>query len=194
VLRLENVLISNNATLLTLWIEPGRQKRDLIPNKQLGPVFTNQESYSLVVSKKIKDQKGVSMQKDLIHSFQITDADRVKPTINTWKIDFIEVNSRSNLVIRCNESIDYGSSLGNIVVLDSNDNEVMGDWVLLDQETVLSFNPNQSWKKDTYQIYFDAGIEDLAGNNLDRLFDRQLDTSSSKEPPVKRHQLEFSVK
>ncbi len=194
VLRLENALISDNATLLTLWIEPGRQKRDLIPNKQLGPVFNNQENYSLIISKNIKDNKGVSMQKDFIHPFLITDTDRVKLAINTWEINSIEANSRGNLLIKCDEPIDYGSSLNNITILNSNDQEVTGTWDLLNQEKVIAFKPKEPWKKDSYEVHFDAGIEDLAGNNLYRLFDNELHTISDKEIPIESYKLEFIIK
>ncbi len=192
ILPLENPLISDDRTLLTLWIEPGRQKRGLGPNKQLGPVF-NKETYRLIVTKDIKDNNGVSMQEDFIHSFSIGNTDRIKPTIDDWKIDIPEINSISKLLIECSESIDYGSIQDNIHIIDNSMQEIKGTWQLLEEETILSFQPREPWKKGNYQILCNPEIEDLAGNNLSRLFDKEIKNSSNEESINQKYSLRFTI-
>ena len=41
------------------------------------------------------------------------------------------------------------------------------------------FKPTQDWDKETYIIKCDSIIEDLAGNNLERLFDRDITVEES---------------
>ncbi|WP_299241533.1 Ig-like domain-containing protein [uncultured Aquimarina sp.] len=192
ILPLENPLISDDKTVLTLWIEPGRQKRGLKPNQQLGPVF-NKETYRLIVTKNIKDNNGVSMQKDFIHSFSIGDTDRIKPTIDDWKIDIPKTNSTSKLLIRCNESMDYGSVQDNIYIVDSSMQEIKGTWQLLEQETILSFQPIELWKNGYYQILCNPEIEDLAGNNLNRLFDKEIKNTSNNQSNHQKYSLGFTI-
>ncbi|WP_152538526.1 Ig-like domain-containing protein [Aquimarina macrocephali] len=192
-LSLENALISDNGKLLTVWIEPGRQKRDLIPNTLLGPVFENGKTYKLVVLKKLKDANGISMQQDFIHSFRVTIADRVKPDIKSWKIQFPKVNSKSRLLISCYESLDYGSTLNSVTIINAKEEKIDGNWQYTDHESTLSFTPLHPWKKGNYKILFDTHIEDLAGNNLDRLFDSEIGLSDMKQLPIE-YKLEFNVK
>ncbi|AXT49764.1 hypothetical protein D1818_02620 [Aquimarina sp. BL5] len=192
ILPLENPLISDDRRLLTIWIEPGRQKRGLGPNKELGAVF-NKETYRLIVTKDIKDINGVSMQEDFIHSFCIGNTDRIKPTINDWKIGIPKINSISKLLIQCSESLDYGSVQGNIHIVDKSMQEIKGTWQLLEQETILSFQPREAWKKGDYQILCNPEIEDLAGNNLSRLFDTEIKKTSNQETTNQQYSLEFSI-
>ncbi|MHA7057378.1 Ig-like domain-containing protein [Aquimarina sp. M1] len=194
ILPLENVLVSEDGTVLTIWMEPGRQKRGLKPNQQLGEIFKNGESYHLLISREIKDNKGVPMKAGFNHNFKITTADRVKPNIDEWKINLPKINSLSNLTIKSTEPLDYGSCIDNVTVIDNQQLEVKGSWKLLDNETVLSFTPLEPWKKDNYQILFGPTIEDLAGNNFNRLFDNKIDHSSNQDTPVKDHKLTFLLK
>ncbi|WP_378173819.1 Ig-like domain-containing protein [Aquimarina sp. SS2-1] len=194
ILTLENVLISENGTLLTVWMEPGRQKRGLIPNQQLGPVFKEKETYRFMVSKEIKDMNGVSMNIGYKHKFQVTSEDRTKPSIKDWKINVPNVNSVSKLIIHTDESLDYGSCIRNIIVFDSNQMEIEGSWNIDDKETVLSFTPLKPWKNDNYQIVFSEVIEDLAGNTLNRLFDQNMNNDLNPKFTPKRHKLDFNIK
>ena len=45
---------------------------------------------------------------------------------------------------------------------------------LKDEETVLEFRPESPWAKGSYIIESEERLEDLAGNNLNRLFDRDI--------------------
>ncbi|MDH7445543.1 Ig-like domain-containing protein [Aquimarina sp. 2201CG14-23] len=179
-LPLENALVSDDSTLLTIWIEPGRQKRGLKPNKKLGAVFVVGETYTLLVSKRIKDTKGVSMQENYSHSFLITSSDRLSPNVKDWKIKAPVMNSVVDLEIQCNEAMDYGSTIDRIKIFNSDHIEIQGIWACRDKETLLAFTPIDPWKKDHYQILFDPSIEDLAGNNLERLFDSNINNSLPK--------------
>ncbi|EZH75581.1 hypothetical protein ATO12_02000 [Aquimarina atlantica] len=193
-LSLENALISNHGKLLTVWVEPGRQKRDLIPNKQLGPVFKNENSYKLVVLKKLKDINGISMHDNFIHSFQITNADRIKPDINSWKIQAPKVNSKSRLLISCHEPLDYGSTQNSITVINTKGEKINGNWQFTDHESTMFFTPLHPWKKGNYNILLQPHIEDLAGNNLDRLFDSEITDTISSHILPKVHKIKFSIK
>ncbi|MDY8135872.1 hypothetical protein [Aquimarina sp. 2201CG5-10] len=193
ILPLENALISDDGKLLTVWIEPGRQKRGLNPNKKLGGVFEIGGSYNLIISKKLKDQIGISMSKDYVHSFQVTEPDRTKPDINSWQVICPKAITSSNLIINCKETLDYGSSLSNLTII-RNGNEIEGSWQLTNKETSLVFTPDQPWKKGDYQILFYPQLEDLAGNNLERLFDQEIHkTAHNKTNPVSYYNTDFSI-
>ncbi|WP_299896465.1 Ig-like domain-containing protein [uncultured Aquimarina sp.] len=192
ILPLENILINRDKTLVTLWIEPGRQKRKLIPNQLLGSVFTPRENYRIIISKNIKDSNGVSMQKDYIKSFSIIDADRSKPNISQWHIEHPKKESLSPLIIKCYEPLDYGSVLENINISYKNQ-IIRGTWELSNNERIIQFLPKKKWKLGNYQINFNKTIEDLAGNNLSRLFDNEIDNTEDVNATNQEHILEFSI-
>ncbi|TSE11414.1 Ig-like domain-containing protein [Aquimarina algiphila] len=190
-LSLENALISEDGKLLTVWIEPGRQKRDLIPNKQLGPVFENDAMYQLIVLKNIKDRQGVSMQKDFTHLFKITYADRIQPSMGSFKI--LPPENNDDLVIFLGESMDYGSTLNSMKIINAEKQEIYGEWQLTNNESTLIFTPKHPWKKGQYQVLIDSRLEDLAGNNLNRLFDSGVSILDKKQL-CDEYKLEFSIK
>ena len=62
ILDLGAPLLSADGTLLTVWIEPGRQKRLLGPNRHLGSVFDIEQNYTLHISNTLKDAQGIALE------------------------------------------------------------------------------------------------------------------------------------
>jgi len=173
-LPLETPLLSEDGTLLTLWIEPGRQKRDLGPNRELGEVLTPGKSYTLVIDKDLKDREGISIQADYIHSFTVASPDRVQPTITSWVIEIPKNNTKESLRILLQESLDYGSLQNSLQLVDYSGEIVEGEFEIRTNYKNIVFKPLQNWKRGSYVIQCKPVIEDLAGNNLERLFDRDV--------------------
>ena len=75
-------LWNHDFTQLTIWIEPGRIKRGLGPNIELGPVFQLGEKYSLRISEHFRDENGIEMDQQYVKSFVVGEADRSKLNID----------------------------------------------------------------------------------------------------------------
>jgi len=195
ILPLENTLVSEDKTLITIWIEPGRQKRGLIPNSKQGAVFNPNKTYKLIISNQLKDSEGVPMSADYIHSFKVEYPDRIKPNITNWNIQRPEINSLSSLLIHTNESLDYGSILNNIYIINAQNQKTEGDWRLIQQEKTLSFIPIKPWTQGSYKVLFHAEIEDLAGNNLHKLFDKDIRKNNLQNTNTSHpeYQLDFVI-
>ncbi len=181
-LPLETPLLSEDGKLLTLWIEPGRQKRDLGPNRELGEVLILNKSYTLIIDKELKDTQGIAMQEKYMHSFKVGNFDRIKPSIISWKIDVPKVNTREALRINFQEYLDYGSLKGALEIVNESGTIIDGDFTINVNQNFALFKPAQDWGKGTYILKCDSIIEDLAGNNLERLFDR--DVTVKKIDPI----------
>ncbi|KAA1243906.1 Ig-like domain-containing protein [Aquimarina sp. RZ0] len=194
ILHIENALLSDQNTLLTIWIDPGRQKRDLSPNIKLGAVFKKNNSYTLIISKKLKDHQGIPMQQNFNHQFNITEADRIQPNIDFWKIQTPKADSKADLIINCEESLDYGSSLEGVLLTNSIEGTVPGNWKLIDHESVFVFTPADTWRSGRYTISFDKNIEDLAGNNLERLFDSDITNHANTGLNKKEYKIAFTIR
>jgi hypothetical protein len=47
---------------------------------------------------------------------------------------------------------------------------------IVNAEEKVNFTPAKPWSAGTYKLQIETRLEDLAGNNLGRLFDRDLTT------------------
>jgi len=184
-LPLLNPLLSEDGTLLTLWVEPGRQKRDLGPNVRLGAVFTEGKKYKLIVEG-LKDQNGVLMKTIFTHSFSITTADRTKPNVQQWNILIPKSGTQEPLKIQCAEVLDYGSLQDAIHITTKTGVEISGKLKWNASEKSIYFFSLSNWRKGEYIILFDKLLEDLAGNNLERLFDNEMQKHTEDYLPQQR--------
>jgi len=190
-LKLETVLLSKDQTVLTLWVEPGRQKRGLGPNKKLGPVFEINKDYTLRVSADLKDRHGVSMLTDYTKSFTIIDAVRTKVNPSSWEI--VPPSENEELAIHVTTPLDYISALHSIALYDWNDQEVTGDWLYSEEDHTITFLPATTWERGDYYIEVQRHLEDIAGNNVNRLFDEQIDHKYDVSDATESINLYFTV-
>lgn len=180
ILNLGAPLLSSDGKLLTIWIEPGRQKRLLGPNQHLGSVFKPAHSYSLHISNKLKDAQGLPIEASVTHSFTTTDSDRVKPSIQQWQVSTLQANTAQPLDISCDEQLDYGSLLDALSI--SRDGKLIEGQLNYDSElNNISFTPKEHWKRGEYIIRVAYQLEDLAGNNLASLFDKVVGEGTSEK-------------
>ncbi|MBW1298319.1 hypothetical protein [Aquimarina litoralis] len=173
-LPLENALLSKDGTLLTLWIEPGRQKRDLIPNKRLGAVLKEGASYTLIIDKNLKDVDGIPMDSSFEYTFKVITSDRDQPNIKEWEFSIPKSNTKDPLIIHLNDVLDYGSVYNNITIISGNEAVLEGSFTIKTNENKVLFYPINNWTNDTYTLKCNKVIEDVSGNNLERLFDRNI--------------------
>ncbi len=68
-----------------------------------------------------------------------------------------------------------------VSITNSNGTIINGTFETGSKETILSFIPDELWKPAEYSINIEARLEDLAGNNLNRLFDKDLTQPNRNE-------------
>ena len=76
-------------------------------------------------------------------------------------------------------------------MLDAHDQAVVGQATIADGESCWTFRPLYPWQPQVYHLRVDARLEDLAGNSLTRLFDRDLTRAQDTPIHVDRAMLEF---
>jgi hypothetical protein len=193
VLPLTNALLNDAGTQLTLWIEPGRQKRSLGPNEKLGAVFQENHSYQLSIAKALKDQNGVSMLQDWKVNFTTTSADRQSPGLNDWTLNVPNKNTNDALIIDTKDQLDFASTLAALRCIGKDGRPVNGDFHLLENEQIISFIPSVNWLPGTYKIILAASLEDLAGNNLNRLFDQDNSKKLSAKDKKQIYTIDYII-
>lgn len=187
-LELNTELWNNEHTLLTLWLDPGRIKTDLIPNKELGLPIIKGNTYTLKVDQTWKDAYGNTLDKAYEKTFRVTDRDAKKPNVNSWSV----FTTSESLIIHFNEPMDGILASEVFNVKNEADTYITGDFELTDNESVLKFYPKVPFKKGNYTIEVESKFEDLAGNNLNHAFDKDL-SQSDDEKETETKSLQFTI-
>ena len=183
-LDLQPELWNKERTVLTVWLDPGRIKRDLIPNQQMGNPLQQGKQYTLAVSGKWKDVQGLPLQKAYSKNFFVGGRDSQSPQPGTWVLSLPAAETKESFKGDSNEPLDYFLLLETVSIVDEKENKVTGDIKVHENETGFEFLPAQPWKPGRYKLRIASYLEDLAGNNLQRLFDREI----SKQPEKKEEQ------
>jgi hypothetical protein len=192
-LDLQPELWNDERTAITIWLDPGRIKRDLQPNLRMGAPLHVNEQYQLVILKQWQDAEGVSMQKDFTKSFVTTTRDSLSPAPVQWKINTPKALSKEPLGISFGEALDHFLLQETLQVTGKNGIAIKGKFELADKDRVCRFIPDEIWAVGTYTLTIASKLEDLAGNNVNRPFDR--DVSKTKEPSTQEyHSINFVLK
>ena len=175
----ETELWSADGKQLTLWLHPGRQKTGVNLNIDLGPVLEPNRHYALEISSAWKSESGVPLKKANPKIFKTTTADRSQPDLSHWRLIPPVHQSKRPLIVKFKNPLDWALLHTMLSVLDEHDNEVAGEIKVEKQETQWNFIPLKPWLCGKYRLKIHWELEDLAGNNLERLFEVNLETDPS---------------
>ena len=192
-LDLQTELWNNDHTRLTIWLDPGRIKRDLIPNKKLGNPLIKGNHYRFVVDAALIDRDAIALGKNYQKDFVVAARDSIIPNADKWIIITPAEGTNDVLKVNLNESLDYVLLNNAIRVFDANGNLIEGKYQANNKETELIFTPASKWANGNYYLEIESRLEDLAGNNLNHPFDRDI-TVKEKRKPQDTFRRTFSIK
>jgi hypothetical protein len=190
-LPLQPELWNRTHDVLTLWLDPGRIKRQLGPNRLLGTPLVAGEQYTIQLSSDWRDRRGLPLIAPYHKIISAGPADRDKPNLNQWKLVAPEVGTKKKLKIVFDESMDHFLASESIVV-EKESTQIEGRVEIENGQKVLSFVPQKPWTSGTHHLRVESRLEDLAGNNLNRLFDEVI-TEGNDEPEPEFHYLNFTI-
>ena len=84
------------------------------------------------------------------------------------------------LDVQFGESLDYSLLLETMVIQNEKGNQVGGKWSIGSKEKNCRFVPDINWQSGNYILKIETRLEDLAGNNLNRPFDRDVTNKVTK--------------
>ena len=180
-LNLQPELWNSEGNVLTLWLDPGRIKRDLIPNKELGTPLKAGERYILRVRQSWSGKNGKLLLKEYTRTFVTTVRDADPPVLSVWRIDAPRAGKIDTLEIHFHQPLDYFLAKETIFIKNAVGDVVPGDIEVGNEEKILKFVPEQPWQPGKFTLYAEGRLEDLSGNNLNRPFDRNVDAGRPGE-------------
>ncbi|MEM9582190.1 MAG: hypothetical protein AAGA08_03670 [Pseudomonadota bacterium] len=173
-------------TQLTLLMDPGRIKRGVAQNMELGPALLESDAYSIVVD---GGWPGATSRQHISRfetSFTVTPALRTLPSVDLWDIDAPQTASTAPLTITFDRPFDQQQARSLITLHDADGHRIRGTVDLTDHEQTWQFTPDTPWSERDVQIVVDTKLEDVAGNNFRELLDHayQADNAAADQTVI----------
>lgn len=188
-LELAEELWDPDGKRLTVLFDPGRIKRGLVPNRDVGPPIMQGHTYSLVIDAGWPDAQGSPLPDTYSKLFRVGPPERAPVDLKTWRITRPSSGTTHPLEIRFPRPMDRALALRLISVVD-----VSGANELDQEETRWRFTPERPWKAGAYQLRVGTALEDISGNKVDRPFDVDVFERVEKTIPAAAKTLRFTVK
>jgi hypothetical protein len=156
---------------LTILFDPGRIKRDLRPHEEMGLPLRAGKRYRLVIDSTWRDAAGRPLVRSFTKQFRVGPQDRAVIRTAAWRITPPRAGTTDSLVVTFPEPLDRALLARLVSVHDSAGASIDGVAVVTERETRWAFAPSRTWEHGVYALHVDTELEDLAGNNLKKLFD-----------------------
>lgn len=182
-------LWNRDYTRLTLIFDPGRIKRGVKPNVDLGPVLVEGKRYTLIIDREFKDAQGRLLAEPFRHQFAVVADERRGVDTALWKLSSPRAGTRDPLVIGFDRPLDY-ALLSDAFQIPG----VPGISTLGSGETEWRFQPTQPWTRGEQHVVVDMALEDLAGNRIGRPFDVDTMTSPTDRITKQSTSLTFQIR
>jgi hypothetical protein len=163
---------------LTVLLDPGRLKRWVGPNVELGPPLRAGQEYTLEIGSGMIDLYGRPLRESFRKHFAVGDAVRKHISVEHWKILPPVTGTRQALVLMFASPLDWALLLQAITVESLHGSVIEGEVVVDQCERRWSFTPSSPWIADAYHVRVGSGLEDVCGNSTTGPFDKPL----RKEP------------
>jgi hypothetical protein len=161
-------------TRLTIFFDPGRIKRDLTPHEALGLPLRQGNSYSLIIDSVMHDARGLPLTRGYVKRFRVGPIDRTLPRAAEWRVITPPAGTLDPVTVELPEPLDH-ALLGRMLTVTRSvggvETVVTGRAATGNQDRRWTFTPSEPWAAATYVVKIDTDLEDLAGNNMRRLFD-----------------------
>ena len=178
---------------LTVLLDPGRLKRWVGPNVELGPPLKVGQEYTLEIRSGMTDLYGRPLRESFRKHFVVGDAVRKHISVEHWNVLPPVTSTRQALVLMFTRPLDWALLLQSITI-ESADGLVIDGRVAVDQcEREWSFTPTSPWIAGVYHIRVGSGLEDICGNSITGPFDRPFRKGPNLVTPINDSSLIFQL-
>lgn len=169
--RLKQELWKKDRTRLTVLIDPGRIKRNVATNLDLGPALVAGRKYTLSVELGWASAYGRSVLPPFSNVFTVTHAFRDRPDTRLWQSNAPCLGTREPLIVTFDRPFDR-HLLNMDIHVTQDENTIGGEIQVGKNEFSWSFTPNKPWTHKMLRVTANPTLEDVAGNNFRDLLDQ----------------------
>lgn len=161
-------------TRYTVFFDPGRVKRGILPNEEMGRPLRAGRAYTLVIDSTWRDAHGQPLARSFRQRLVATPAVVAPITLAEWTVTAPKVGTRDSLIVTFPRSLDRGLIDRAIGVETSNGKSVTGVTAIGTGERRWAFAPKEAWSAAGYRIVVLSILEDVAGNQVNHPFEVDL--------------------
>ncbi|MGV3755643.1 MAG: hypothetical protein ACO1QS_09705 [Verrucomicrobiota bacterium] len=193
-LEIDEELWNPEMTRLTLFIDPGRIKREVKPLEDIGPALEAGKTFTLVIDSRWQDGKGAPLKETYRKQFKVSAPDRAPLSPKTWRIKPPSAGTTDALTVDFPKAMDHALAQRLIWVTGPDKQRAAGNVTLQNQEQRWSFVPEKAWVTGYYQLQALTTIEDLAGNNIGKAFEVDIFEGVEKRIKNEAVSIPFAIK
>ena len=171
-------------TRLTLLMDPGRIKRGVATNMDLGPALEAGKDYALVIDAGWPSAAGQDLPTGVRAPFRVGDPLRRRPDVGDWTVSAPHLGTRMPLVLRFDRPYDRVQLTQAISLRNAAGQGLPGKVTVQDNETAWQFVPDTPWADPEITVVVAAVLEDVAGNNFRDVLDHALGTRAREVDQV----------
>lgn len=184
ILPMEPELWDPGRSRLTLLLDPGRIKRGLAPHSEAGYPLTSGRRIALVIDPAFQDATGTPLAARAVREYTVGSAIRQRVSPDGWRIGHPERGTRRPVRVGFDRPMDHALVHRCLTIVDAAGRRVVGQSTVAAGERDWIFTPATGWVDEQYALLVKPQLEDVAGNSITRVFDRDLtNTHHDPRPP-----------
>jgi len=180
-LATEHELWDGDRRRLTVLLDPARIKRGLVGHLKTGYPLRQGGAFTLVIDPGFRDARGTPLRSRYERRYEVEGDERGLVEPDHWDLSVPRSHTREPFEVGFDRSLDFGL-LGRCLHVDGPDGRrVEGSPEIGPCERSWRLQPATPWPPGLHRLVVNPILEDVAGNSVDRVFDRDL-TRREDEP------------
>ena len=165
---------------LTVLLDPARIKRGLAPHREVGYPLQEGGSVTLVVDEAFPDASGRPLRAGATRTWTVVHDERRRVAPSAWSLRPGAAGTTNPLHVTFDRALDHGLVARCLHVVGAA-GALVGASEVEPGECSWTFAPAAPWRDEPHRLVVDPVLEDVAGNSVHRVFDRDL--SSAEDAP-----------
>lgn len=172
-LATEHELWDPDRRRLTVLLDPARIKRGLVAHRAAGYPLREHESVTLVVDAELPDAAGRPLRTGATRTWTVVGDERRHVAPQSWSLTPGAAGTTEPLTVEFDRPLDHGL-LARCLGVSARSRPVHGTDAVGPEERSWTFAPALPWADVPHRLVVDPVLEDVAGNSVQRVFDRDL--------------------
>lgn len=189
-LPLDTDLWNGDRTRFTILFDPGRVKRGILPNREMGRPLQPGDAFTLVVRREWPDAHAKPLASEFRKDYRVGQPIERPLATAQWRIAPPAAGSREALRVTFPAALDHGLVQRALSVLRS-DAAIAGKVSVVNGETEWRFVPSDPWTAGAYAVAVLPVLEDAAGNRIGQAFETLTPDNDNAAKPAR---LRFTIR
>jgi hypothetical protein len=159
---------------LTVLLDPARIKRGLVPHEQAGYPLRPGASFRVVIDAGFRDARGTALRSRAERRYEVGEDERRHVDPHHWLLSAPPSHTCEPLDVAFERPLDHGLLARCLHVVGPDGRVVDGTPEIGAEGRSWRLAPRKAWARGSHQLVVDPVLEDLAGNSVTRVFDRDL--------------------